>query len=97
MEWVLVASMFLGFDAGSVEFATEAECMAAAAIIAEADPTLEWIDRPGVLKGHIRPVVRNTIECVGPEDPLGYEGEYAPQPVGGPGSDREAATGFGRV
>ena len=85
MKWVLAVSMFLGFDVVSVEFATEAECMVAAAIIAEADPTLEWIDRPGVLKGHIRPVIRDTIECVGPEDPLSYEGEYAPQTAGGTG------------
>ena len=81
MEWVLLISMFLGFDVESVEFATEAECMAAAAIIAEADPTLEWIDDPDAAEGWIQPVIRNTIECEGPEDRLEVEAPPAPHPA----------------
>ena len=78
MEWVLVISMFLGFDVEPVEFATEAECMAAAALIAQADPTLEWIDDPDTFGGGIQPVIRNTVECEGPEDRLEQEPPVLP-------------------
>ncbi len=80
MKWVLVVSMFLGHDAGPVSFATEAECMAAAAWIAEADPALERIDDPDIVEGHIRPVIRGTIECQGPEDRLEYQAPPPPRP-----------------
>ncbi len=80
MKWVLVVSMFLGYDVEPVSFATEAECMAAAVLIAEADPTLEWIDDPDATEGWIEPVIRNTIECEGPEDRLEQEAPPAPNP-----------------
>ncbi len=76
MEWVLLVSMFLGYGVEPVSFATEAECMAAAELLAEADPTLEWIDDPDKYDGLIQPVIHNTIECEGPEDRL----EYVPPP-----------------
>jgi len=80
MEWVLLVSMFLGFDVEPVDFATEAECMAVAALFAEADPTIEWIDVSGAVAGWIQPVIRNTIECEGPEDRLEQEAPPPPRP-----------------
>ena len=67
MKWMLVV-WFLGLDIDPVLFATEAECMAAAAEFAEAKPNVEWVDDRRELQMLIQPVLRATAECVGVDD-----------------------------
>ena len=68
MKWLLLVSALLGTDVDPMLFATEAECMAAAAAVAEANPGWEWLDRPGAASELRQLVARNIIECVGAED-----------------------------
>ena len=77
MNWMLVVSAFVWWDYDPALFATEAECMAAAKAVVEANPGFEWLDGPSGLRGWIHPhelegwiplVGRSTVECVGAEE-----------------------------
>ncbi len=68
MKWLLVASALLGTDADPMLFATETECMAAAASVAEANPGWEWVDRPGAASEAHQLVARDIVECVGADE-----------------------------
>ena len=68
MKWMLVVWAFFGSDIDPMRFATEEECLAAAATFAVAKPNFEWVDDPRELAMLIQPVLRATAECVGVDD-----------------------------
>lgn len=68
MKWMLVVSMFAWSDVDPALFATETECLAAAAAFVEAIPSFEWVDDPRESQMLIQPVVRATAEWVGVDD-----------------------------